>query len=278
MPCCLDPSQSLRTYASSGTSWRTSPMPQTGRPSFRPKRRRNSATSWANSTPKCSQIVTLTASGAQGGKRSRRPCCCRGSASSKPWTSASARSRHCASVSSTVANPSAKSRRSSSQGVSGTRKATQHEGMFSDLEPLFDQIDEYYREVNVSLLAEERRLKAVRRSLRVTPDDRLRWEHIRDACREASRLLAVEDSHSTQAHPHPYHSSSFAPSDRPPPPSAPHTGAPQPQPAATVKHQQSGVEHAGARTDGRGGSATDCGRRTRTSRRSRTTRKRTSCG
>ncbi|KAH9058079.1 hypothetical protein EDB87DRAFT_1685725 [Lactarius vividus] len=106
-------------------------------------------------------------------------------------------------------------------------KGHAHEGMFSDLEPLFDQIDDYYKEVNVSLLAEERRLKAIRRSLRVTPDDRLRWEHIRDACREASRLLAVEESDTIQTHPH---SSSFAPSDRPPPPSVPHTGTPQPQP------------------------------------------------
>ncbi|KAH9168362.1 hypothetical protein EDB89DRAFT_1587250 [Lactarius sanguifluus] len=73
--------------------------------------------------------------------------------------------------------------------------------MFSDLKPLFDQIDEYYKEVNVSLLAEERRLNAIRRSLRVTPDDRLRWEHIRDACNEASRLLAVEESHTIQALP-----------------------------------------------------------------------------
>ncbi|KAH9049770.1 hypothetical protein EDB83DRAFT_1386545 [Lactarius deliciosus] len=104
-------------------------------------------------------------------------------------------------------------------------KGHTHEGMFSDLKPLFDQIDEYYKEVNVSLLAEERRLNAIRRSLRVTPDDRLRWEHIRDACREASRLLAVDESHT-----HPHHSSSFAPTDRPPPPSVPFTGAPQQQP------------------------------------------------
>ena len=85
--------------------------------------------------------------------------------------------------------------------------------MFSDLKPLFDQIDGYYKEVNVSLLAEERHLKVIRRSLRVTPDDRLRWEHIRDACREASRLLATEDDSQPRAH----RSSPFAPSDRPPP-------------------------------------------------------------
>ncbi|KAF8264562.1 hypothetical protein EI94DRAFT_1738162 [Lactarius quietus] len=88
--------------------------------------------------------------------------------------------------------------------------------MFSELKPLFDKIDGYYKEVNVSLLAEERHLKVIRRSLRVTPDDRLRWEHIRDACREASNLLATEDNHA-QSQPHPHHGSSFAPSDRPPP-------------------------------------------------------------
>lgn len=102
-------------------------------------------------------------------------------------------------------------------------KGHAHEGMFSDLRPLFDQIDGYYKEVNVSLLAEERRFEAIRRSLRVTPDDRLRWEHIRDACREASRLLAVEDSHAP-AQPHPHRSSSFAPSNQPPPPSISDTG------------------------------------------------------
>ncbi|KAI9454477.1 hypothetical protein BJY52DRAFT_725143 [Lactarius psammicola] len=100
--------------------------------------------------------------------------------------------------------------------------------MFSDLKPFFDQIDEYYKEVNVSLLAEERRLKAIRSSLRVTPDDRLRWEHIRDACREASRLLAAEDNH-TEAQPHLHHSSSFAPFDRSPLPPVPHTVTPQQQ-------------------------------------------------
>jgi hypothetical protein len=94
----------------------------------------------------------------------------------------------------------------------------------SDLRTLFDQIEEYYWEVNVSLLTEERRLKDIRRSLRVTPDDRLRWEHIRDACREASRLLTTEDSH-TQAQPQPPRGSSFVPPGRPPPS---HTGTPQP--------------------------------------------------
>jgi hypothetical protein len=104
-----------------------------------------------------------------------------------------------------------------------TARGHAHEGMFADLKPLFDQIDRYYKEVNVSLLAEERHLKTIRRSLRVTPDDRLRWEHIRDACREASRLLAAEDNHAqVQAHPH--RSSSFVPSDRPPgPPPVPST-------------------------------------------------------
>ena len=97
--------------------------------------------------------------------------------------------------------------------------------MFSDLRPLFDQIDGYYREVNVSLLAEERHLKAIRRSLRVTPDDRLRWEHIRDACREASGLLMSEDSPS-QTRTQSSRSSSFAPSDTPSAPSVSHTGTP----------------------------------------------------
>jgi hypothetical protein len=101
--------------------------------------------------------------------------------------------------------------------------------MFSDLKPLFDQIDGYYKEVNVSLLAEERHLKVIRRSLRVTPDDRLRWEHIRDACREASRLLATEDDH-LQSQPHAHHSYSFAPSDRPPQPPP----QPIPSPSDTI--------------------------------------------
>ncbi|KAH9971845.1 hypothetical protein BGW80DRAFT_1318753 [Lactifluus volemus] len=64
--------------------------------------------------------------------------------------------------------------------------------MYSDLRPLFDQIDKYYEEVNVSLRAEEHYLKTIRKTLRVTPDDKLRWEHIRDACQDACRLLAAQ--------------------------------------------------------------------------------------
>ena len=101
-----------------------------------------------------------------------------------------------------------------------------HEGMLSDLKPLFNQIDGYYKEVNVSLLAEEDRLKAIRRSLRVTPDDRLRWEHIRDACIEASGFLTPAGT-PTQAYPP--RGSPFAPSDRPPPP-PPSVATAQPQP------------------------------------------------
>ncbi|KAI0294065.1 hypothetical protein B0F90DRAFT_1342791 [Multifurca ochricompacta] len=69
-----------------------------------------------------------------------------------------------------------------------------HEGMFSHLRPLFDQIDKYYGEVNVSLLAEAQCLERISRSLHVTPDDKLRWEHIRDACREASTLFMAPQS------------------------------------------------------------------------------------
>jgi hypothetical protein len=64
--------------------------------------------------------------------------------------------------------------------------------MYSDLRPLFDQIDKYYEEVNVSLRAEEHYLKTIRKTLRVTPDDKLRWQHIRNACQDACRLLAAE--------------------------------------------------------------------------------------
>lgn len=80
-----------------------------------------------------------------------------------------------------------------------TAKGHAHEGMYSDLKPLFDQIDAYYEEVNVSLRAEEHRLKTIRSSLRVTPDDRLRWEYIRNACHEASRLLASQVDHLSYA-------------------------------------------------------------------------------
>ena len=66
-----------------------------------------------------------------------------------------------------------------------------HTGMLSGVKPLFDKIDKYYSEVNVSLRVEEECLRKIRSSLRVTPDDRSRWEHIRDACNEAFNLLAT---------------------------------------------------------------------------------------
>jgi len=62
------------------------------------------------------------------------------------------------------------------------------------LRPLFNDIDTYYREINVSLYAEEESLKKIRRSFRVTPDDKRRWEYIRNACREASDLLTSDVS------------------------------------------------------------------------------------
>ena len=61
--------------------------------------------------------------------------------------------------------------------------------MISGVKPLFDKIDKYYKEVNVSLLVEQEWLQKIRSSLCATPDDIRRWEHIRDACREASKLL-----------------------------------------------------------------------------------------
>jgi hypothetical protein len=64
--------------------------------------------------------------------------------------------------------------------------------MLSGLTLLFDKIDKYYNEVNLSLQAEQDCLHKIRSSLRVTPDDRIRWEHIRDACQEASNLLTTE--------------------------------------------------------------------------------------
>jgi len=67
-----------------------------------------------------------------------------------------------------------------------------HDGMLSDLRPLFDKIDKYYNEVTVSLRVEEECLNGIRNSLNVTADDRRRWEHIRDACKEASNLLISE--------------------------------------------------------------------------------------
>ena len=70
-------------------------------------------------------------------------------------------------------------------------KGKAHAGMLSSVKPLFEKIDKYYNEVNVSLYVEEECLQRIRSSLRVTSDDRRRWEHIRDACKEASNLLAT---------------------------------------------------------------------------------------
>lgn len=66
-----------------------------------------------------------------------------------------------------------------------------HGGMLSSVKPLFDKIDKYYNEVNVSLRVEEECLWKIRSSLRVTSDDKRRWEHIRDACNEAFNLLTT---------------------------------------------------------------------------------------
>ena len=63
--------------------------------------------------------------------------------------------------------------------------------MFSGLKPLFETIELYYNEINVSLRVEEEGLRKISSSLRVTPGDRLRWENIRDACGEASTLLSL---------------------------------------------------------------------------------------
>jgi hypothetical protein len=67
-----------------------------------------------------------------------------------------------------------------------------YDGMLSKLGPLFEDIETYYDEINVALLREEERLREIYRSLRVTPGDKLRWQNIRDACREASTLLTAE--------------------------------------------------------------------------------------
>jgi hypothetical protein len=64
-------------------------------------------------------------------------------------------------------------------------------GMLSRVKPLFDDIEKYYSEVNVSLRVEEECLRKIRSSLRVTSNDRRRWEHIRDACNEAFHLLTT---------------------------------------------------------------------------------------
>jgi hypothetical protein len=73
-----------------------------------------------------------------------------------------------------------------------TAKGHAHNGMYSDLKRPFDQICEYYKEVTVSLLTAERRLKTIRETMVVTPDDKLLWELIRDACKDPYRLLAAE--------------------------------------------------------------------------------------
>jgi hypothetical protein len=78
-----------------------------------------------------------------------------------------------------------------------------HTGMFSDVKPLFDKIDKYYYEVNVSLHVEEEYLQKILSSLRVTSDDKRRWEHIRDACNEASNLLTTGVSATTPRIPPP---------------------------------------------------------------------------
>lgn len=73
-----------------------------------------------------------------------------------------------------------------------TARGHVHDGMLSGLKPLFDRIDKHYNEVNVSLYVEEECLKKIRRSLRVTPDDKRRWELIRNACIHASNQLTAE--------------------------------------------------------------------------------------
>lgn len=72
-----------------------------------------------------------------------------------------------------------------------TAKGRIHDGLLSGVKPLFDKIDKYYNEVNVALRVEEECLKKIRSSLRVTPEDKRRWEYIRDACMEASNLLTT---------------------------------------------------------------------------------------
>jgi hypothetical protein len=71
------------------------------------------------------------------------------------------------------------------------RRIGTHAGMLSPVKLLFDEIDGYYNEVNVSLLVEEECLRKIHSSLRVTSDDKHRWEYIRDACNEAFNLLTT---------------------------------------------------------------------------------------
>jgi len=73
-------------------------------------------------------------------------------------------------------------------------KGSIHDGVLSRLKPSLDRIDKYYHEVDVSLHTEEKCLKKIRSSLRVTSDDKRRWEHIRDACKEAFNLLTTRVS------------------------------------------------------------------------------------
>jgi len=61
--------------------------------------------------------------------------------------------------------------------------------VLSGLKPQFDKIERYYYEIHVALLVEQECLGKISRSLHVTPDHRLRWENIHDACRAASTLL-----------------------------------------------------------------------------------------
>jgi hypothetical protein len=75
--------------------------------------------------------------------------------------------------------------------IRGAKGSRVHTRMLSSVKPLFDKIDKYYNEVNVSLYVEEDCLRKILSSLRVTSDDRSRWEHIRDACNEAVNLLTT---------------------------------------------------------------------------------------
>jgi hypothetical protein len=73
-------------------------------------------------------------------------------------------------------------------------KGSIHDGILSGLKPSLDRIDKYYHEVDVSLHTEEKCLKKIHSSLCVTSDDKRRWEHIRDACKEAFNLLTTRVS------------------------------------------------------------------------------------
>ncbi|KAH9953412.1 hypothetical protein BC827DRAFT_1248663 [Russula dissimulans] len=70
--------------------------------------------------------------------------------------------------------------------------------MLSKLRPLFKDIQTYYEKIRVSLYAEKERLEKINRSRRVTPDDRCRWEYIRDACKEAYDLLTSENNNASR--------------------------------------------------------------------------------